>query len=96
MGKVRKNIKLNENKHVAVTVFKSKPYFHVNDVKKNKSVSFSKEDLKALVKNGSDILEVGDKLRKTQGLHKKKEKENQEIQKRQPDGLLRFLFWIRD
>lgn len=81
MGKVKKNIKLSEHKHVAVTLFKSKPYFHVNDIRKNKSVTFNKEDLQAFIKNGAKILEVGVKLKKRAGSHKNKAKEKKESKK---------------
>ena len=51
MGKFKKAVKINDRKSVAVTTFRRTVWVHLRDEKKQKSVSFSKEDFVALLES---------------------------------------------
>ena len=51
MGKFKKAVKINDRKSVAMTTFRRMVWVHLKDEKKQKRVSFSKEDFVALLES---------------------------------------------
>jgi hypothetical protein len=58
----KKTFKLNENKSVTITVFKNVPYFHFDDTRKDKSITFTQAELQKIIKKGSKLLETSEVL----------------------------------
>lgn len=72
-------LEINDNKTVVVKPFKGAIYFHCNDKKNNKSVSFNATEFKTLVKNGKRLYQKGQIILKTHHLLKKKKKSQHKL-----------------
>ena len=72
MGTFKKVVRLNQRKSVAVTSFKKGVWLHLRDERKNKSVSFSKEDFVNLLESLGKIRKYIKNCEKTLNKEKKK------------------------
>ena len=81
MPNLKRNITLaiGVSKRIDITMFKGNIYIHINDLKKGKSVTFTKSDFEELLGKEADIRKACKKVKKTSQSEGKKVAKSREI-----------------